>query len=267
MKKRIVAIVGRPNVGKSTLFNRIIRRREAIVDDEPGVTRDRNSAPAEWAGVEFDLLDTGGYVPNTTDVFETAIRRQIALAVEEADVIVFLTDVVTGITGIDQEIADFLQQSGAAVILAVNKVDNQKREADILEFYRLGLGDPIPVSSISGRNMGDFLDAVIKKLPQQTGKQTEKSNALKLAVVGRPNVGKSSYINAILGRDKMIVTEIPGTTRDAVDTPMAYNKKQLVLVDTAGLRKRARVHENIEYFSNVRTLNAIRRCDVAVLLL
>ncbi len=265
MNKPVVAILGRPNVGKSTLFNRIIRRREAIVHDLPGVTRDRNYAPAEWAGREFQLLDTGGYVPTTEDVFERAIRDQIEIALSEAHTIVLVTDVVDGITPMDEEIAAILQRSGRPVLLAVNKVDNEMRENDIVEFYGLGLGEPHPISAMSGRALGDFLDLVIDQLPDQKTVEQEDT-AIRLAVVGRPNVGKSSFVNAILGQDKMIVTDIAGTTRDAIDTRARYQNKELVLIDTAGLRKRARVHENIEYYSNVRAANALQRADVAIVL-
>jgi len=267
MKKPVVAIVGRPNVGKSTLFNRIIQRREAIVDDQPGITRDRKYVPAEWAGVEFMLLDTGGYVPASKDVFERAIRKQIELALNEAHLIIFVVDVTTGITSIDAEIANILKRSERNIILTVNKVDNEKREFDLYEFYNLGLGEPYPVSAINGRQTGDFLDKVVEYVPKQNGHLPTEDERVRIAVVGRPNVGKSSYVNALLGKSKMIVTEIPGTTRDSIDTEMDYNENKLVLIDTAGLRKSSRVRENVEYFSNVRTQNALRRCDVAVILI
>ena len=217
MNKPVVVILGRPNVGKSTLFNRIIRRREAIVHDVPGVTRDRNYAPADWAGREFQLLDTGGYVPTTEGVFERAIREQIEIALSEAHVIVLVTDVVDGVTPMDEEIAAIVQRSGRTVVLAVNKVDNEMRVGNIVEFYRLGLGEPHPISAMSGRALGDFLDVVINELPDQQSIE-EEDTAIRLTVIGRPNVGKSSFVNAILGQDKMIVTDIAGTTRDAIDT-------------------------------------------------
>lgn len=266
MKKPIVAIVGRPNVGKSTLFNRILRKREAIVDDKPGVTRDRKYAPADWAGYEFDLLDTGGYVPDSNDVFEKAIRKQVEYALQEADVIIFVTDVTTGVTALDEEIALLLQKSGTQIILAVNKVDHESRELDLAEFYRLGIGDPIPVSAIAGRRIGDFLDLVIEQMPKVMAKE-EQSGDIKIAVLGRPNVGKSSYVNTLLGQDKMIVTEIAGTTRDAIDTQFRHHNRTITLIDTAGLRRRSRVTENVEFFSTVRTVHALRRCDVAIILL
>ncbi|MBN1464993.1 ribosome biogenesis GTPase Der [candidate division KSB1 bacterium] len=265
MKKPIVAILGRPNVGKSTLFNRIIGKREAIVDDQPGVTRDRKYAAAEWAGVEFELLDTGGYVPTTDDVFEKAIREQIKHAINEADVIIFLTDVM-GISPLDEEISSILQRSGVPLILGVNKVDNESREQDVYDFYRLGVGEPHPISALSSRAIGDFLDAVVALLPKR--EQIEaRDDHLRLAVVGRPNTGKSSFINAILGQDKLIVTEIAGTTRDAIDTQVRVSGRDIVLIDTAGLRRRSKVTEDVEYFSTVRSVNALQRCDVAVVMI
>lgn len=267
MKKPIVAILGRPNVGKSTLFNRIIRRREAIVDDKPGVTRDRKYAEAEWAGVEFQLVDTGGYVPDSEDVFEQAIRQQVNYAIQEADVIVFVADVTTGVTALDEEIAQILIKSGTKVLLAVNKVDNEKRETDLAEFYQLGLGDPYPVSALGGRQIGDFLDAVVGLLPLNREVKEGEEEPIHIAVLGRPNVGKSSYINAILGEEKHVVTEIPGTTRDAIDTKIKYKQRLITLIDTAGLRRKSKVKESVEFFSNVRTANALRRCDVAIILI
>jgi len=268
MKKPVIAILGRPNVGKSTLFNRIIRKREAIVDDTPGVTRDRKYADAEWAGVEFQLVDTGGYVPDSDDIFEQAIRDQVDYAIQEADVIILLTDVTTGVTALDDEIAEILQKSGNKVLLVVNKVDNAERERELAEFYQLGLGDPLPISAMSGRQIGDFLDKVIERIPDaKKHHQAEEEEVIHLAVLGRPNVGKSSYVNALLGQEKLIVTEIPGTTRDAIDTNIKYKDMNITLIDTAGLRRKSRVKENVEYFSNVRTVNALRRCDVAIILI
>jgi GTP-binding protein len=267
MKNKVVAVVGRPNVGKSTLFNRVLRRRDAIVDDAPGVTRDRKYALAEWAGVHFELIDTGGYVPVSDDIFEQAIRQQVDYALKEADLVVFIVDSVAGVTPLDQEIAQILKESGVQVVLGVNKVDNDAREMDIHEFYQLGLGDPYPLSAISGRSMGDFLDVIIENLPEHTTPEAEEDVPIRLAVLGRPNVGKSSYVNALIRQEKLIVTDIPGTTRDSIDTRFRYQQRDVMLVDTAGLRKRTRVKENVEYFSNVRTMNALRRCDVAILLL
>lgn len=267
MKKSVVAILGRPNVGKSTLFNRILQRRLAIVHDEPGVTRDCNYAPADWAGIEFDLFDTGGYIPGSEDVFEAAIRDQIDRAIADADLIIFLVDATVGITSLDQEIANKLLRSGSRVLVAVNKVDNAEREADAAEFHSLGLGEPIPLAALNGRNIGDFLDVLVEHLPDGESLNRVGTDDLLLAVLGRPNVGKSSYINGILGTDKQLVTEIPGTTRDAIDTHIHYNDRDIILVDTAGLRKKARVHESVEYFSVVRTISALRRSDVAIVLI
>jgi len=263
-KKNIVAILGRPNVGKSTVFNRIVRKREAIVDDRSGVTRDRKYSPAEWAGNSFELVDTGGYVPGSRDIFEAAIRMQVEQAIHEADVIIFVVDGMAGITDLDDAMAQVLQRSQKRIILAVNKIDNEIREAEVAAFYRLGLGEPYPISAIAGRGMGDFLDAMVVLLPHGTAE--EEITGLRLAVLGRPNVGKSSFVNALLGEEKHIVTPIPGTTRDAIDTRLKYKEQEIILIDTAGLRKRARVTESVEYFSTVRTYNALHRCDVAVIL-
>lgn len=266
-KPTIVAIIGRPNVGKSTLFNRIIGKREAIVDDKPGVTRDRKYATCEWCGVSFDLMDTGGYVTDSEDVFEEAIRKQVHQALEETDVVVFVTDITTGITAIDLDIARMLQKAKIPVVLAVNKIDNEQRNFDIGEFYRLGLGEPAPISAISGRTIGDFLDLLVDKMPYKQTIMEKPAQAIQLAVIGKPNVGKSSFINALLGEEKHIVTDIAGTTRDTIDTLIRYQNQDLILIDTAGLRRKARVKEDVEYFSTVRTHLAIRRCDVAVILL
>ncbi len=266
-KKPVIALLGRPNVGKSTLFNRILRKRIAIVDDQPGVTRDRKYQSADWAGVAFDLIDTGGYVPGSKDIFEQAIREQVHYAIDEADVIIFVVDVTTGITALDEEIARILQRVQSRVIVAVNKIDNEFREVDLGEFYKLGLGDPFAISAMSGRSMGDFLDAVIALLPRKVAARDEEEAAIRLAVLGRPNVGKSSYVNAILGLDKQIVTPIPGTTRDSVDTRFRYKERDIIIIDTAGLRKRAKVKENVEYFSTVRSYSALEKCDIAMVLI
>lgn len=268
MSRPILAIIGRPNVGKSTLFNRILRRREAIVDDQPGVTRDRKYADADWNGIPFTIIDTGGYMPDTENLIHQAVLHQVRQAIHEADVIVLLTDVTTGITALDEEVARMLKRSQKPTLLAVNKVDNEQREYETGEFYRLGLGDPFPISAISGRNMGDFLDRVIALFPNARPTTDEPpAPEIKIAVVGKPNVGKSSFVNAILGTEKMIVTEIPGTTRDAIDTVFTYYGHQYLLIDTAGLRKRSRINEAVEYFSTVRTLDSIQRCDVTVILM
>lgn len=268
MSLPVVAIVGRPNVGKSTLFNRIIRQREAIVDNHPGVTRDRKYAEAEWAGREFILIDTGGWLPGSHDRIEAAVYQQVNIAIQEADLTVFLVDAVTGLTGVDEEIAGILQRSGAPVVLGVNKADTDARELATADFYRLGLGEPVPLSAASGRGVGDFLDEVVAKLPERGRRRgPDGSAAMALAVVGRPNVGKSSFINALLGEERHIVTEIPGTTRDAVDSVFKYYGEEIRLIDTAGLRRKSRVQDAVEFYSTVRSFQSIRRADVVVLMI
>lgn len=262
---KIIAIVGRPNVGKSTLFNRIIRRREAIIEEESGVTRDRLYAEADWAGKHFTLVDTGGIVPDSEDVFEKAIREQAMIAIEEADSIIFVCDGRAGITPLDDEIATLLRSSNKHVTLAINKADSPAFDADAHEFYALGLGEPFSFSALNGRSTGELLDHATEPIEQQ--ESPEEDPRLKIAVVGRPNAGKSSLVNALLGQDRMIVTPVAGTTRDAVDSVMKYYGEEIVLIDTAGLRRRARVKENIEMYSILRTQRAIDRCDVAVILI
>lgn len=265
MTKPIVAIVGRPNVGKSTLFNRIIGARQAIVHDEPGVTRDRHYGETDWAGREFVLIDTGGYVPESEDVFERAIREQVRMSIEEATVIVFVVDGQNGLIPMDMELANILRKSHKKVILAVNKIDSQKWEMNPPEFYSLGLGDPQPVSAISGRASGDLLDLIVEGFPAPV--EEEESDHMSLAIIGRPNVGKSSITNAMLGRERSIVTDVPGTTRDAIDSDLEYNGQRVTLIDTAGLRRKSKVKENIEFYSTLRTIKSIQRCDVALCLL
>ncbi|MBU3679370.1 MAG: ribosome biogenesis GTPase Der [Candidatus Kapabacteria bacterium] len=257
----LVAIVGRPNVGKSTLFNRIIEERHAIVEGEPGVTRDRLYARAEWAGKHFDIVDTGGIVPQSDDVFEKAIREQAMLAMEEADVIIFAVDGRDGITPIDETIASMLRSSKKPVVVVVNKCDNAVSDMNSAEFYALGLGDPYPISALNGRSTGDFLDAVTEHLDKGA---EQDDTRLKIAIVGRPNVGKSSLTNALLGKDRMVVTPVAGTTRDAIDSVLTYYGEQVVLIDTAGLRRRSQIKESVELYSTMRTSRAIDRCDVAV---
>lgn len=257
----LVAIVGRPNVGKSTLFNRIIEERHAIVEGEPGVTRDRLYARAEWAGKHFDIVDTGGIVPQSDDVFEKAIREQAMLAIEEADVIIFAVDGRDGITPVDETIASMLRSAKKPVVVVVNKCDNAISDMNSAEFYSLGLGDPYPISALNGRSTGDFLDAVTEHLDE--GAELNDTR-LKIAIVGRPNVGKSSLTNALLGKDRMVVTPVAGTTRDAIDSVLTYYGEQVVLIDTAGLRRRSHIKESVELYSTMRTSRAIDRCDVAV---
>ncbi len=262
----LVAIVGRPNVGKSTFFNRLTESRKSIVHDEPGVTRDRIYGRALWNGVEFSVVDTGGFVPRSDDRFEAAIREQVTIALEEADVIIFVVDVLTGITDIDEEMTKILRAANKPVLVAANKADNDARRWEASLFYQLGLGDVYPISSLSGMGTGDLLDAVVDAFPG-TSEGEEPDDRLRIAIIGRPNVGKSSLVNALLGEERSIVTEISGTTRDAIDSVMKYQGQEIVLVDTAGLRKRSRITENVEFYSLLRTERAIEEGNVAVLLL
>lgn len=265
MKEPIVVIVGRPNVGKSTLFNRLTGSSEAIVDDVSGVTRDRKYGGVEWNGKYFRLIDTGGYVPNSPDLFETAIREQVEIAVTEADVILFVVDAKLGLNPMDREIAGMLRGSNKPIFLIVNKVDSEKDEPNIGEFYTLGISELYDISAQGGRKIGDLLDRILDHL--QFPPEFEKDTRLRIAIVGRPNVGKSSLTNALLGYDRSIVTNIPGTTRDSLDSIMKYYGEEIILVDTAGLRRKSKISENIEFYSTVRTLKAIGDCDVAFILL
>lgn len=258
-----VAVVGRPNVGKSTLFNRIIGRRQAIVEDTPGVTRDRNFARAAWAGREFYVVDTGGLEPDVDEPMPAAIRRQVEAALAEAEVVAFVVDTRAGVQPLDLKIADLLRSSSVPVVLVVNKVDNLPEDLSYLDFWELGLGEPHPVSALSGKGSGDVLDAVVTHLPEAAGTPEE---ALFVAVVGKPNVGKSSFINRLLGQERLVVSEVAGTTRDAIDTPMRYHGRTLMFVDTAGLRRQAKIHEDLEFYSALRTERAVERADVCLLL-
>lgn len=262
----IVAIVGRPNVGKSTFFNRLVAGRHAIVDEVAGVTRDRIYGKCDWNGIEFSVVDTGGYVVNSDDIFEEEIRKQVKLAIEEADTILFLVDVKVGITDMDQAVAEILRRSKKKVFLVANKVDNNDLLYDANEFYRFGLGQPFCISSISGSGTGDLLDEVVKDFENEPEEEKDL-NIPKIAFVGRPNVGKSSLINALIGEDRNIVTPIAGTTRDAVDTH--YNKfgHNFIIVDTAGLRRKTKVHEDLEFYSVMRSIRTIESSDVCLLLL
>ena len=261
----IVAIVGRPNVGKSTLFNRLLRRMDAIVESTPGVTRDRIYGETDWNGKHFMLIDTGGFIPGSEDTMERAIREQAFIAIEEADAILFVCDSRDGVTPFDIDIATILRTSSKPVILLVNKSDNPGLDNYSYEFHRLGLGNPFPISALNGRSTGDFLDELTKHL-KKIEPEVEDPR-LKIAIVGRPNVGKSSITNALIGKNRSIVTDIPGTTRDAVDSIVKYYGEEIVLIDTAGLRKRKQIKENIEMFSTMRTSRAIERCDVAVVVI
>lgn len=266
MTRPLVAIVGRPNVGKSTLFNRIIGHRDAIVHDLPGVTRDRHYADTEWSGVAFTVIDTGGFVPESEDVIETAIREQAEAAIDEADLILFVVDSRTGPLPSETDIADLLRRSGKQVLLIVNKVDADAHEPSMAEFFTLGLGDPLAASALLGRKIGDLLDRVVGALPPGASAD-DADTRLKIAIIGRPNVGKSSLVNVLIGQDRQIVTDIPGTTRDSIDTVLRHHGEEIVLVDTAGLRRKSRVKESVEFFSAMRTLKSIDRCDVAIVLL
>jgi GTP-binding protein len=262
----IVAIVGRPNVGKSTLFNRLVGMRQAIVDEVAGVTRDRHYGRSDWNGREFSVIDTGGYAVNTDDVFEEEIRKQVLLAIDESDLILFMVDVTTGVTDLDAIMADILRRGKKPVLLTVNKVDNLERSYGIHEFHSLGLGAPWAVSSVSGSGTGDLMDEILKYLPDDKTPEEDK-RLPHIAIVGKPNVGKSSLTNALLGEERHIVTPVAGTTRDAVSA--YYNKfgYEFMLVDTAGLRKKAKVKEDLEFYSVMRSVRAIENADICVLML
>lgn len=265
MKLPLVAIVGRPNVGKSTLFNRLLGKRDAIVDDVSGVTRDRNYGESDWSGKKFRLIDTGGYVPESSDLFESAIREQVETAIDEADAIIFLLDFRAGLNPIDKIILNMLRQSGKKYFVVVNKVDNEIQKQALSEFYELGVEKIYNISALSGRQLGDLLDDVTADFPETD--EASEDPRLKIAIVGRPNVGKSSLTNALLGQERSIVTDIPGTTRDSIDSILKFYGEEIVLIDTAGLRKKSKVQESIEFFSNIRTYKAIGECDVAIVLI
>ena len=262
----LVAIVGRPNVGKSTLFNRLTKTRQAIVNEQAGTTRDRQYGKSEWLGKEFSVVDTGGWVVNSDDVFEEEIRKQVMLAIEEADVILFVVDVMNGVTDLDMEVAEILRRSKTPVLLVANKTDNNDLQYNAAEFYSLGLGDPYCVSALSGSGTGDLLDLVLSKFKKDTPEILDE-DIPRFAVVGRPNAGKSSIINAFIGEDRNIVTEIAGTTRDSIYT--RYNKFgfDFYLVDTAGIRKKNKVNEDLEYYSVIRSIRSIENSDVCILML
>jgi GTP-binding protein len=258
-----VAVVGRPNVGKSTLFNRVIGRRQAIVEDTPGVTRDRNFSRGEWAGREFYIVDTGGLEPDVDEPMAVAIRRQVEAAMAEAEVVAFVVDSRAGVQPLDLKIADLLRKTEIPVVLVANKVDNLPEDHSYLDFWELGLGEPRPMSALSGKGSGDVLDEIVAHLPEAEELPEE---ALSVAVVGKPNVGKSSFINRLLGEERLVVSDVAGTTRDAIDTPMRYHGRTLMFVDTAGLRRQARIHESLEFYSALRTERAVERADVCLLL-
>lgn len=265
---RIVAVVGRPNVGKSTLFNKIVGRRLSIVDDTPGVTRDRVYAKAEWLNNEFMMIDTGGIEPNTKDIILSQMREQAQLAIDKADVIILVTDITSGVTANDADVANMLLKSGKPIVLCVNKCDNLgKTPAEFYEFYNLGLGEPIPVSSVHGHGTGDLLDAVFEAMPEEAVYEDYEEDCIKVAVIGKPNAGKSSLINKIAGENRCIVSDIAGTTRDAIDTIVERDGEKFVLIDTAGIRRKSKVNENVERYSVLRAYMAIDRADVCVIMI
>ncbi len=264
----LVAIVGRPNVGKSTLFNRLVGMRKAIVDDTAGVTRDRHYGRCEWCGREFSVVDTGGYTTNSEDVFETAIRRQVEIAIDESDAVLFMVEAATGITDYDAEIADVLRRSKKPVVLCVNKVDSSEKIFDTYQFYALGLGELWSISAANGSGTGDLLDEIVRILPEDTGNDSlDRPELPHVAIVGKPNVGKSSLTNALLGEERNIVTPVAGTTRDSISTH--YNKfgHEFMIVDTAGMRRKTKVHEDLEFYSVMRSIRAIENSDICVLMI
>ncbi len=266
MAKPIVAIVGRPNVGKSTLFNQLAGKRISIVEDTPGVTRDRIYADSEWLNTHFTMIDTGGIEPGSQDELLQQMKYQAEIAIETADVILFIADAKEGITSTDRDVADLLRKSEKPIVLAVNKIDTQEEEANLYEFYNLAIGDPMSISASHKRGIGDMLDEIVKHFP--TGGQVEDDDdVIHVAVVGKPNVGKSSLVNRLLGQERVIVSDIPGTTRDAIDTPIEIDGQKYVFIDTAGIRRKSRIDDTLERYSVIRALSAIRRCDVALIVI
>jgi len=262
----VIAVVGRPNVGKSTFFNRVVGSRVAIVDDQPGVTRDRNFSKADWAGHHFFIVDTGGIVEDSDETMDKAIRQQAMLAVAEADVILFLVDTKEGVQPLDQKLAEVLRKTQTPVLLVANKADNLPHNQDHQEFWSLGIGEPIPVSALSGKGSGDLLDLVLEAIPEGAAEVYEE-DTIRVAVVGKPNVGKSSFVNRLIGEERVVVSEVAGTTRDPIDTPFKYHGKNMVFVDTAGLRRQSKVKDNVEYYSTIRTERVVYGSDVCVVLI
>lgn len=262
----IVAIVGRPNVGKSTFFNRLTEERQAIMDNQPGVTRDRHYGTAEWNGTYFTVIDTGGYVVGSDDVFEESIREQVEIAIQESSVLLFMVDTQTGITGLDEDFADVLRRTKKPVYVVANKAETSERAHSAAEFYALGLGDPYPISSMTGSGTGDLLDEVVQQF-RDKGVEDPDAGIPRIAILGRPNVGKSSFLNVLTGQERSIVTDIAGTTRDAIDTRYRAYGKDFILTDTAGLRRKARIQDNIEFYSTLRSLKAMEESDVCIVML
>ncbi|MBQ2059408.1 MAG: ribosome biogenesis GTPase Der [Firmicutes bacterium] len=265
MSKPIVAVVGRPNVGKSTFFNKIIGRRVSIVEDTPGVTRDRIVSDAEWTGKHFMLIDTGGIEPSSKELIPSRMRAQAEVAMDMADVILFMVDGKDGLTSADREVGEMLQRKGKDVILVANKIDSGRLPEDFYDLYELGLGDPFPVSSVNMLGLGDLLDEIVRRFPASEAEDEEDD--VKIAIIGKPNVGKSSIVNAFLGEERVIVSDIAGTTRDAIDTPFEHDGVKYTLIDTAGIRRRSKVTDDIERFSVIRAIASIERCDVALLVI
>lgn len=266
MNKGILCIVGRPNVGKSTLFNRIVGKKIAITEDQPGVTRDRIYAEGEWLGNHFTVIDTGGLEPEKEDTIMSNIKKQAQIAIETADVILFVVDGIEGLTSTDREIASILRKSGNEVILATNKIDNPNKDTDIYEFYEIGFGEPMVISSEQGLGIGDLLDEIVKHFPKEK-MDSEEDDVIKVTLIGKPNVGKSSLVNNILGEERVIVTNIPGTTRDAIDSHFQYKENKYIFIDTAGLRRKRSIDENVERYSVIRTLTAVDRSDICILVI
>ena len=265
MSKPLVAVVGRPNVGKSTFFNKVVGRRVSIVEDTPGVTRDRIYAEAEWRGIHFALIDTGGIEPDSEDIILSQMREQAEIAMDTSDVILFMVDGRDGLTAADREVGEMLYKTGKKVVLAVNKLDKPTLPDDFYDFYELGLGEPIPISSVNMLNLGDLLDRIVESFPEGAG--TEEEDVIKIAMIGKPNVGKSSLVNKLLGENRVIVSPIAGTTRDSIDTPFEKDGEKYLLIDTAGIRRKSKVNEDIEKFSVIRAVAAIERCDVCLLMI
>ncbi|MFB6454404.1 ribosome biogenesis GTPase Der [Chitinophaga sp. Hz27] len=262
-----IAIVGRPNVGKSTLFNRLLEQRKAIVDDQSGVTRDRQYGVADWNGKTFNVIDTGGFVAGSDDVFEREIRKQVKIAMQEANLLIFMTDVTTGITDLDSEVADLLRRSSKPVYLVVNKVDNQQRQLEATEFYSLGFEHIFFLSSMTGSGTGELLDDVVSHITDDMGEATMENELPKIAIIGQPNVGKSSLLNALIGEERNIVSDIAGTTRDTIHTHYNMFQKEFMLIDTAGIRRKTKVQEDLEFYSVIRAIKALDEADVVMLLL